>query len=62
MIAKQEDGKAGDLDNTGNANLFYTPSWVVHVAWLAVDREWLVDTWLRVGRVWGAGHSAFSRN
>jgi hypothetical protein len=62
MIGKQEGGTAGDLDNTGKANLFYTPAWVVFVSWSAVDREWRVDTWRRGGLDWCAGFSAFSRN
>jgi hypothetical protein len=63
MIGKQEDGTAGDLDNTGKANLFYTPSWVVSVYWSARGREWHVRTWgLDVYHAWDAGDSAFSRN
>jgi hypothetical protein len=49
MIGKQEGGKAGDLDNTGKANLFYTPSFVVYVYWYRGDREWNVLTWGRDG-------------
>jgi hypothetical protein len=62
MIEKQEGGAAGDLNNSGNANQFYTPSCVVFVYWLADDREWLVYTWGRDDFVWGAGDSVFSRN
>jgi hypothetical protein len=62
MIGKQEGGTAGDLDNTGKANLLYTPSWVVRVRWLADDCEWFVLTWRRGGLDWDAGNSAFSRN
>ena len=56
-------GRADDLDTTGKANLFYTPSWVVVVYWLADGREWNVHAWRR-GDVdaWDAGNSAFSRN
>jgi hypothetical protein len=61
MIGRQEGGTAGDLDNTGNANLFYTPSCVLLVRWLGVDREWRVRTWPRGGSGWRAGGSAFSR-
>jgi hypothetical protein len=62
MIAKQQNGEAGDLDNTGKANLFYTPSCLVLVYWFADGREWGVDTWSRGDGDWGAGDSAFSRN
>jgi hypothetical protein len=62
MIGKQEGGTAGDLGNTGKANLFYTPSCVVRVRWDAVDRDWYVNTWTAGDRDWRAGSSAFSRN
>jgi hypothetical protein len=62
MIAKQQKGEPGDLLNNGYANLFYTPAWVVNVGWGAGGREWDVGTWRRVGHVWRAGPSAFSRN
>jgi len=62
MIGKQEGGAAGDLDNTGEVNLFYTLSCVVSVDWRAVGRGWGVDAWRRDGCGWSAGRSAFSRN
>jgi hypothetical protein len=62
MIGKQEGSAAGDLDNTGKFNLFYTPSWVVDVEGSVGGREWFVTTWRRDGRAWYAGNSVFSRN
>jgi hypothetical protein len=62
MIGMHKRGTAGDLDNTMNTNLFYTPFWVVSVYWSARGRGWRVDTWGRDAYAWDAGDSAFSRN
>lgn len=45
LIAKQPKGEKGDLLNTGYANLFYTPAFVVDVLW--DGGGWNVDTWGR---------------
>jgi hypothetical protein len=65
MIGKQEGGAAGDLDNTGLFNLFYTPSGVVSVYWHVGTWRvpaWLVLAWLRDGLDWRADRSVFSRS
>jgi hypothetical protein len=62
MIGKQKDGEAGDLDNTGHVNLFYTTSGFVLLFWLGDDRGWLVDSWGPGGDAWNGGGSVFSRN
>ena len=66
MIGKQKHGAPGDLDNTINSNLFYTPSWVVDVRW--GTRGWSANALHRddiatiAGFDWYTGFSAFSRN
>jgi hypothetical protein len=62
MIGKQEGGTAGDLDNTGLFNLFYTPSCVLSVYWHPGACDWLVGAWERDHNAWLAGRSVFSRN
>lgn len=60
LIAKQPKGEEGVLQNNGWANLFYTESCVVSVDWDSGDREWHVDTWLRVGHRWDEDTRVFS--
>ena len=54
MIEKQPEGKSGDLDNTGRANLFYTAGRIARVYWHGVDRQWDMRAWHR-GLGWDAG-------
>ena len=58
LIAKQPKGEDGVLDNSGYANLFYTPGWVVSVIWY-LDK-WVVSTWPRRDFGWGADNRVFS--
>lgn len=60
LIAKQEGGKEGTLDATGNWNLFYTPAFVVSVYWYAGRAEWNVLTWHRGDYEWDADDRVFS--
>lgn len=60
MIAEQPEGREGKLLNNGYANLFYTTSCVVLVAWRAVRRRWGVGAWERDDFGWRAGSQVFS--
>ncbi len=60
LISKQSQGSEGKLLNNGYANLFYTPSFVVHVFWSSVGGEWGVSAWPRDDDGWGAGSRVFS--
>ena len=60
MIGKQKHGAPGDLDNTIESNLFYTPSWVVDVRW--GPRGWSTNALRRDDTILSAGLSAFSLN
>lgn len=57
LIDKQPEGKKGVLD-TDYWNLFYTPSFVVHVGWCGSD--WGVYAWYRLECGWVAGTRVFS--
>lgn len=58
LIEKQSKGEEGILLNSGYANLFYTPSHVVHVLWSG--GEWSVDVWFRGASGWFVGFRVFS--
>ena len=60
LIARQPKGEEGVLLNTGYANLFYTPSYVVYVFWHAGRRGWGVGTYERDDDGWRAGGRVFS--
>ena len=60
MIAKQPNGEAGDLDNRGHVNLFYTTSCVGRVDWDCSGRVWRVNAWQRRSSACLAGSRAFS--
>lgn len=60
LISKQPKGEDGSLDNSGNWNLFYTPTFVVCVHWYSVGGFWRVSTWHRDGLVWDADTRVFS--
>ncbi len=62
MIGKQEGGATGELNNSGDTNLFYTPPCVVHVHWHTAALWWTVRTWRRGDFVWSKGDFAFFRN
>ncbi len=57
LIENQPKGKKGILQNTGYANLFYTPSRVVLVYWRG--SRWFVGAWNR-GFDWYVGLRVFS--
>lgn len=60
LISKQPKGEDGSLDNSGNWNLFYTPTFVVSVRWRSGGGFWNVRTWVR-GRIgWYADGRVFS--
>lgn len=58
-IDKQANGEAGELLNTGWANLFLVEGVgevvVVYVNWNSVPRYWNLNTW-RLGNEWNAGN------
>lgn len=58
LIEKQSNGEEGVLDNDGNWNLFYTPTFVVYAYWY--DDEWFVDAWRRVSFDWDGDSRVFS--
>lgn len=58
LISQQPKGEKGTLLADYNWNLFYTPSFVVHVYW--DGDEWRVYAWGRGGREWLAGRRVFS--
>lgn len=60
LIEKQPNGEEGTLLNNGYANLFYTPSRVVHVFWRAGRGEWRVYDWFLDGFSWDGGYRVFS--
>lgn len=60
LITKQRKGEEGTLLNTGYANLFYTPSFVVRVFWHSHDSLWSVFTWSRDGYRWNLDFRVFS--
>lgn len=61
LISKQPKGEEGILLNTPYySNLFYTPSFVVHVRWSSGGGEWIVSTWTRSDDRWFSGKRVFS--
>lgn len=58
LIGKQPKGEEGILLNSGYANLFYTPSFVVHVD--GDGAGWNVDAWSRRDSGRDAGSRVFS--
>lgn len=59
LIENQSKGETGALDNTGYSNLFYTPSFVVHVGWDSRGGVWGVRAYGRGGG-WRGGDRVFS--
>lgn len=59
LISKQPDGQEGILLNTGYANIFYTPAFVVRVGWSSGGEGWGVYAWERDGH-WSDRNRVFS--
>lgn len=60
MISSQPNGAIGHLENTGRANLLYTPSSVVLGFWFGDGAEWDALAYDRGDRRWDAGGLVFS--
>lgn len=60
MLVRQWEGKEGDLEHLGRANLLYMRSCVASVRRYVDHREWYASTWDRGGRRWRAGYSVLS--